>query len=205
MTIKVIYIISDIDRALAFEWINDFIDKRKIDLHFILLGKVDTPFISFLKDKGVPLNAVAVAGKTDLIRAWARVFSILRNEKPRAVHTHLYYGSLIGLSAAWLLRIRKRIHTRHHASLHHRYFPRAVYVDKLINALSSHIIVLCSNQRKIVVEWEGASEKKVHLIPHGFDLQYFQADEPGKVSLLRTLHKIPDDAFPVVGVIARYT
>ncbi len=205
MTIKVIYIISDIDRALAFEWINDFIDKRKIDLHFILLGKVDTPFISFLKDKGVPLNAVAVAGKTDLIRAWARVFSILRKERPEVVHTHLYYGSLIGLSAAWLLRIRKRIHTRHHASLHHRYFPRAVYVDKLINALSSHIIVLCSNQRKIVVEWEGASEKKVHLIPHGFDLQYFQTGEGVKVSSLRSVHKIPGGAFPVVGVIARYT
>ena len=205
MAIKVFYIISDIDKALAFEWINDSMDKRKIDLYFILLGRVDTPLISVLRDKGVPYYPVPLAGKADLMRAWTIVFSILRKEKPDAVHTHLYYASLIGLSAAWLLRIRKRIHTRHHASLHHRYFPRAVVVDKIINTLSTHIIVLCSNQRKIVVEWEGASEKKVHLIPHGFDLHYFQADEPGKVSLLRTLHKIPDDAFPVVGVIARYT
>jgi glycosyltransferase involved in cell wall biosynthesis len=117
----------------------------------------------------------------------------------------LYYANLIGLSAAWLLGIRKRIHTRHHASLHHTHFPRAVRIDKLINRLSSQIVVLCRNQRKIVVEWEGATEKKVHLIPHGVDLSYFQTEEAAKVHLLRTVYNIPDGAFPVVGVIARYT
>ena len=205
MAIKVFYIISDITKALAFEWITDAIDKRKIDLHFILLGRVDTPLITFLRERGVPHYPVPVRGKSDLIRAWAIVFSILKKEKPDAVHTHLYHANLIGLSAAWLLRIRKRIHTRHHGSLHHRYFRRAVYIDKIVNALSSRIIVPCSNLRKIVVEWEGASEKKVHLIPHGFDLHYFHAGEVMKVRLVRALHKIPDDAFPVVGVIARYT
>jgi glycosyltransferase involved in cell wall biosynthesis len=65
--------------------------------------------------------------------------------------------------------------------------------------------VLCSNQRKIVVEWEGAPEKKVHLIQHGFDLAYFQRDEPARVRALQKFHKIPEGAYPVVGVIARYT
>ena len=205
MATKVFYIISEINKALAFEWIYDSIDKGKVDLRFILLGQADTPLISFLIERGVRHYPIPFAGKSDLVRAWRMVFSILRNEKPDAVHTHLYFASLIGLSAAWLLRISKRIHTRHHGSLHHRYFPKAVYVDKLINALSSHIIVLCSNQRKIVVGWEGASEKKVRLIPHGLDLRYFQTGEKAKVSSLRSSYKIPVDAFPVVGVIARYT
>ena len=205
MAIKVFYIISDIDKALAFEWVNDFIDKRKIDLHFILLGHADTPLIAFLKNRGVSHYPIPFAGKADLVQAWRRVFSILRKEKPDVVHTHLYFANLIGLSAAWLLRIRKRVHTRHHGSLHHRYFPRAVYVDKIINALSSHIIVPCTNQQKIVVEWEGVPEKKVYLIPHGFDFHYFQTEDAVKVRSLRSLHKIPDGAFPVVGVIARYT
>src|SRR6266850_2946566 len=109
MAIKVFYIISDIKKALAFEWITDTIDKGRIDLHFILLGPVDTPLISFLIDRGVPHYPIPVAGKSDLMRAWAMVFSILKKEKPDAVHTHLYYANLIGLSASWLLRIRKRI------------------------------------------------------------------------------------------------
>jgi glycosyltransferase involved in cell wall biosynthesis len=205
MPIKVVYIISDIDKALAFEWINDFMDKRNIDLQFILLGHGNTSLISFLKNRGVTHYSVPFAGRADLMKAWRTVFSILSKENPDAVHTHLYYANLIGLSAAWLLRIRKRVHTRHHSSFHHDYFPSAVYVDKLINRLSTHIVVLCTRQRKIVVEWEGVPEKKVYLIPHGFDLHYFYTGEAAKVRSLRNVHKLPDGAFPVVGVISRYT
>src|SRR5258705_5647870 len=106
MAIKVFYIISDVAKALAFEWITDTIDKRKIDLQLILLGSVDTPLITFLRERGVPHYPVRMRGKSDLIRAWAIVFSILKKEKPAAIHTHLYYANLIGLSVAWLLRIR---------------------------------------------------------------------------------------------------
>jgi glycosyltransferase involved in cell wall biosynthesis len=203
--VRTVYIISGIEKALAFEWICGALDKRKIELHFIVLGRPDTPLRSFITSKGLPYYPVPLAGKAGLIKAWITVFSILRTLKPAVVHTHLYYASLIGLSAAWLLRIRKRIHTRHHASLHHRYFPRAVYLDKLVNAISSHIIVLCNNQSKIVVDWEGAPLRKVQLIPHGFDLSYFETEVRDKVHSLHTTYGIPDGAFPVVGVIARYT
>ena len=202
---RIVYIISDIEKALAFEWISDTIDKQKIDLHFIVLGRIDTPLIAFLKDRGMPHYPVPFAGKADLLRVWITVFSILKKLKPHAVHTHLYFANLIGLSAAWVLRIPKRIHTRHHGALHHRYFPRSVYIDKVVNALSSHIIVPCLNQQTIVTGWEGAKKEKVFLIEHGIDLPYFQKEEPDKVSLLRHSHKLPDGRFPIVCVIARYT
>ena len=205
MAVKVFYIISDIEKALSFEWITKGIDKTRFELHFILLGKDDTPFISFLKGAAIPHYVILFRGKKDILKAWLKVFLILRKQDPRIVHTHLYSSNLIGLSAAWCLRIPKRIYTRHHASIHHRYFPKTVYIDRIINFLSTDIVALCDNLKEILIKWEGVSPKKIHLIPNGFDLDYFESIDPIKVKALRMRYKIPDTAYPVVGVIARFT
>jgi len=112
---------------------------------------------------------------------------------------------MIGLSAGWVLRIKKRIHTRRHGSLDHKYFPRAVFVDKLINRLSTHSIGLSQNQLKIVRDWEGVAAEKISLVPHGFDLTYFSNVSAELVNLLRRKYNIPENAFPVIGAISRYT
>ena len=205
MRIKVFYILSDIDKALAFEWICDGLSKERLDLRFVILGNTDSEFIHFLKKRNVPYYALSFKGKNDLFSAWRKVYSILKKERPQVVHTHLYFANLIGITSAWLLRIPKRIYTRHYASLHHQYFPSAVYLDKLINRLATDIVVLCENLKKIVVEWEGALIKKIQLIPHGFDLQYFQKTNAESVQLLKNRYALTDHVFPIIGVIARYT
>lgn len=201
---KVFYIISDIEKALTFEWISLGLDKKQIDLHFILIGNDNTPFVSFLKSAALPHFVVPFRGKQDVPQAWLKVFSILQQERPDVVHTHLYYANLIGLTAAWCLRIKKRVYTRHHASIHHRYFPKSVFLDKAINFISTDIVALCENLREILVKWEGVDKKKVHLIPHGFNLNYFSESDSDRVDAVRRRHKIPT-AYPTVGVIARLT
>jgi glycosyltransferase involved in cell wall biosynthesis len=203
MAVSVFYIISGINKALAFEWIADTIDREKIDLKFIFLGKEESELVSFLTEKKITCFVIPFDGKEDFLSASWRVFVLLKKHKPNVVHCHLYYANLIGLSIAWLLRIPKRIYTRHHASIHHRYFPRAVYIDKVINYLATDIIVLSENLKKIVIEWEGADKRKVHLVPHGFDLKYFEANTPS-IEHLRKKY-LPGERFPVVGVIARHT
>jgi glycosyltransferase involved in cell wall biosynthesis len=206
MPVKICYIISDIEKALSFEWIYGAINKKRIELQFIILARnPNSEFISFLKEKNVTHHVVMFAGKKDLIKGWFNVYRILRKEKPHAVHTHLFFANLVGLSAAWFLRIPKRIHTRHHASIHHVYFPRTVIIDKLINALSTDIITLSQNHFSIVSDWERTKANKVHLIPHGFDLDYFGKTDPATIGILRHRHQIPEGAYPVIGVIARYT
>lgn len=196
---------SDIDKALAFEWICQRLDKKRFELIFILLGKRYTTLENFLYNQGIPYHHVIVnTSKKSLLRAWWSVFAILRKEKPDVVHTHLFKANIVGLSAAWLLRVKKRIYTRHHGSLHHNYFPLTVYLDKFINKLTTHIIVLCGNNKKIVVDWEKASPAKVFLIPHGFDFSYFQKTDSDATQLLRKKYVPHISAQPVIGVIARY-
>jgi glycosyltransferase involved in cell wall biosynthesis len=201
---KVIYILSDIDKALAFEWIVDHIDKNKIDIQFILLGKETTELIIFLMKRNVVFHNFQIQGKLATTIAWIKTLAVLLTQRPKIVHTHLYKANIIGLTAAWVCRIKKRIHTRHHASIHHRYFPQAVYVDKLVNWLSTDIVVMSSTLMHIVCVLEKTPRRKVHLIPHGFDLNYFKP-RVGVANVLKKQYEIPEFADPVVGVISRYT
>jgi glycosyltransferase involved in cell wall biosynthesis len=205
MAIKVFYVLSDIDKAMAFEWIVDFIDKKKIDLRFLVIGKKDSALQSFLKERKIIFYTLPRGKKMEMIGTWFKVFFILRKEKPDVVHTHLYYANLIGLPVAWILRIPKRIHTRHHASLHHAYFKNAVYIDKMLNWVSTDIVVLSVASRKIVTDWEKTPERKVHLVPHGFNLDYFSNVHHSRIQSLRERYQIPTTAHPVIGVISRFT
>ncbi|NJO03565.1 MAG: glycosyltransferase family 4 protein, partial [Bacteroidia bacterium] len=99
---------------------------------------------------------------------------------------------------------RRRVNTRHHASLHHVYFPRAVYYDRIINYLATDIIAISENVRNILVNWEKTPAAKVQLIHHGFRLNLFQSVAAGQVEALQQRYGT-QGCFPVVGVIARQT
>jgi len=205
MPVKVFYIISDIEKALAFEWINDFIDSDKIELHFILIGKTDTPLIKFLRHRGTPHHVISYATKKDLLKTWLAVFGILRKEKPDVVHTHLWVANLVGLSAAWVSRVSRRIYTRHHALVHHRQYPSGLKWDKLENRLATNIVAISKSIVEILVDWDKAQKKKITIIHHGFDLPYFSYVDEERVTSLRKKYNLNASNHPVVGVISRYT
>ena len=54
LKIKVIYIISNINKALAFEWIASLIGKERFNLKFILLGQKNTQLSYFLLENKIP-------------------------------------------------------------------------------------------------------------------------------------------------------
>jgi glycosyltransferase involved in cell wall biosynthesis len=206
MSVKICYIVSDIDKALSLEWICKRLNRDRIRLSFIVLGKnADSELMAFLKKEQVPHIFIRYESKKDLPRIWWNVFKVLRRERPQGVHTHLFTATLVGLTTAWFLGIPKRIHTRHHGSIHHEYFPGTVMVDKLMNALSTDIITLSSALSTIVRDWEGADPNKIRLIPHGFDLAYFTHADLATVARLRQRYSIGESKHPVIGVIARYT
>ena len=200
---KIVYIISDIDRAVGFEDIYTFL-KDKFDFTFILLNKGDSYFERYCLSNKIPCFRINYLGKKSIPSAIFKTFSLLKKIKPDIVHTHLVDASIIGLTAAKLARINNRIHTRHHSDFHHVYFPHAIKYDKYINRMSCKIIAVSYSVKKILTEHENVPAEKVTTIHHGFKIDEFSNIPQERIIALNEKYN-PKKHFPVVGVISRYT
>ncbi len=202
--LNVIYIVSDIDKALAFEWVAQNIDKATIKLSFVLLNADDSHLERFLIGRDIPVTRIKCNGKKDWLFAWWKLFRYLRVQNTDVVHCHLLTASILGLSAAKVAGVKRRIYTRHHSDYHFRYFPKGVKWDKFCNYLATTIIAPSGTVKKILTEMESVPEAKVKLIHHGFDLNYFNQVPKGLHDLLQAKYN-PANKSPVIGVISRFT
>lgn len=201
---NLVYIISDIDKALAFEWISISL-KKKFSLSFIIIGKEKTALSEFLEREEIACFNISDAEYPSWIAKWIKIFRLLGELKPDAAHTHLWRANLLGLTAAWMLRVPKRIFTRHHSTLHYDKYSSGLKWDRMCNGLATDIIAVSKNIEKILVGRDKAKPEKVWVVHHGFNLDYFQQVPSNNVKLLREKYSIwKREKWPVVGAIARY-
>lgn len=199
---KVTYILSNINKALAFEWITEELDKDKFDLFFVLLNPGDSALEDYLRLNNIQVIRIPYRGKKDLAKAIVSIYRILKREKIQIVHCHLFDACVAGLTAARLAGIHKRIYTRHHATFHQVYFPRAVWYDKFISAMATGVVAISENVRQTLIG-EGVSSNKIYLIHHGFRLAGFEKVDAENVQSLKLRYN-PAGKYPVIGVISRY-
>jgi glycosyltransferase involved in cell wall biosynthesis len=202
---RITYILFGIDKAPAFEWIIDKINTRKFQLEFILIsGKKNTHIEAHCAANKIPFYLVDYYSKKDIPASIWKVYKILRKTQPHAVHAHIFEGGLIGITAAFLARIPKRIYTRHYSTYHHQFHPNGLKYDKIINRLSTHIIAICNNVKDILVDLENVPENKVFLIRHGFDLADFYTVSADRINIIKAKYN-PRNQSPVIGVVSRFT
>ena len=203
MRIKIAYIISFINKSVAFEWIAEKLDASKYELSFILLNSKNTELENYLLQNNIPFNRVNYDSKKDFFKALWQVIKILKKNKIDIVHAHLFDANMVGIIAAFLSGVKKRIHTRHHGTWHHAHYPHAVYYDKLVNRLSTHIIAISKNLERVLVEKDKANPKKIHLIHHGFKLELFDDIAIERITAQQKKYN-PTNKKTVLGVIGRY-
>ena len=203
MRTKVTYIISNIDKAIAFEWILQRINLTEIDLSFILINSQHGYLANYLIKKNVSVYYILCKHKTNMPLAIYRCYKLLRKIKSDAVHCHLFIANLIGLTAAKLAGVKVRIYTRHHSDYHHVYFPKAVKWDKYCNTLATKIISISDCVTNILVEKENVQKNKIIKIPHGFDIESFSKPDNEKIKQLKNKYNTQDKQ-PVIGVISRF-
>ena len=201
---KVTYILSFVDKSLAFEWIAERINNDKYELSFILLSDKKPYLFNWLKERGIICFFIPHIGKKSYPNSIYKTLSILNKIKPEIIHAHLFDACIIGLIAGKLAGINRRIHTRHNATIHHNYFPNAVKYDKFINFLSTDIIAISENVKNILIEMEGVNKNKIHLIPHGFNFQEFENVSIERIETVRQKYNLFHSNKPIVGVISRY-
>lgn len=198
------YIVSDINKALAFEWIASYIDKTKFNIDFILINDGISDLEKYLIENQIPVLRVQYKRKIDGLLAIYKVYRILKKRKTQIVHTHLFIANLVGLTAAFIAGVKKRIHTRHHSDFHHVKFPKAVKYDRYVNFMSTDIVAITEIVKQILISLENVPEKKIHLIHHGFQLENFYNVPLKSIETLKVKYQISNQ-FPIVGAISRYT
>lgn len=200
---KVIYIISHIDKAIGFEWISDKLDKSRFDLSFILLNDKPSYLGRHLREKGIKVQEISVAGKSTFPLALLKLIGLLRKEKPDVIHTHMYVADIIGQLAGKFLGIKTRVYTRHSSNENRKYHKKQ-RIDNLVNSLTTHILAISENVKKILVAEENVAEEKIRLIYHGFDLEKFGNVSREDIEELSKKYN-PHSRKPVIGVVARYS
>jgi glycosyltransferase involved in cell wall biosynthesis len=200
---KVVIILSNVSKAYAFEWTTDFLSKEKIAIHFVLLNNGNSSFENYLKSKNYSFTRFTYKNKLQFIPVFLKLLFHLIKVRPEIVHCHLFEASLLGLTAAKLIGIKKRIYTRHHSTLQHKYYKNGVKYDLWCNKMATHIIAISEVVKKTLIDKEGVDAKKIVLIHHGFKLSEFQNISESRINNLRNKYKIPSN-LKVIGVISRY-
>jgi glycosyltransferase involved in cell wall biosynthesis len=201
--LKIAFAISNISKVLLFEWLSEKLNKE-FEPVFIIYSTGNTEIEAFLKANNKTVYHINYSSVKNLPFSLFQTLRIFRKEKIKIVHAHLFEASLISLTAAKMLGIKKRIHTRHHSTFHHDYFPKAVKYDKFINYISTDIIAISTKVKKLLVEKENVSPNKVYLIYHGFDLSIFSIVKDEQIDALKLKYKLTNH-FPIIGVVSRYT
>ena len=200
---KVCIVVSQIDRAIAFEWTVEGLSKQ-FDFSFVLIGKKGSYLSNYLREKGIEAYEIDYRGKRDVVKAVWQTFHYLRKKKVDVVHTHLVEATLYGLISAWVLRIKRRIYTRHHSDYNYKYSPKGIKYDKLSNWWATDVIAITEQVKNLLIEKEKVSPKKITLVHHGIDTDYFEHRNVEKIAELTNKYN-PAKKSPVIGVVARQT
>lgn len=195
------YIISDIKKSVFFEHTALLLRNNGIEINFILINSQNTTFESFLKSNNFQIEHIQVSSISKSFKEVIRCRKILKKFKTTTIHCHLGTANWVGLWAGKLAGIKKRIFTRH-AGEPLFYSKKEKIIDKIQNFLASDIVSISQNISEILTE-QGVSEKKIHLIHHGFDLDRFSVPNTDEVIRIKKRYN-PQGNFPLVGVIARW-
>lgn len=202
MRTRVCHVVSHIEYSLFLEAIAKFLDEDKYELSFVFMNPTRPRLADILANASIRSEWIPYRTKKNLPRAVSQLAKLFRRMRPDIVHTHLVESSLAGLTAAAITHVRGRVHTRHHGSEAHKYYPHGVYYDKYVSFLSRRIMATTESVRSTLVELENVDPSKIDLINYGYDLNAFSASDD-TVAHLRMKYNL-SNAGPIIGVISRF-
>ena len=201
---KILYILSQIDKANEFEWLIERLDDSKFQLEVISIhSKEDSALNKFCKQHKIQFHHIQYESKKDVPKSIFKVYQLIKKIKPNIVHAQLFEAGLIGISAAWLARIKHRIYTRHYSNYHHKFAPSGVKYDKWINSKSTHIISITKMVSDILIQKENVSPEKITLIYHGFPFDNFNNISEERIKMVKQNHNIPEHK-KIIGIVSKY-
>ena len=133
----------------------------------------------------------------------------MKEYQPDIVHTHASKSGALGRLAAISLKVPIIIHT-FHGHVFHSYFGKFktlfyILIERFLAKKSSAIIAISHLQKNELTKvFNICPEKKMCVIPLGFDLEKFQIDYENQRLIFREEFKINDDDI-CIGIVGRLT
>lgn len=204
---KIVFIVSDTgarDKVVAYFWYARHFKQRNYRVYFIILDG-NYALREFLNTEGIPYIVLNYTGKSkwDLVSATFKTWCFLLIRRPQVVHTHYFDANLIGLVAAKLAFVRRRIYSRHHGSLAHMLIGGITFYDKIMNWCANKIVAVSENVKTILIEMEGVDGRKIEVIHHGFDFNEIENFDQTRVKAIKEKYKFPSGK-KIIGVVSTY-
>ncbi len=140
--------------------------------------------------------------KTWMIYAFFKLYTLFRKLKPDVVTTLVFDDSVIGLLAARLCRIKKRVILKQVTAFNWYFNPSWVWTDKMNNRNATDIVAISEESKKFILEKEKALPEKIHLIHNGIPIaQYTAQSEAVKQDFIKRFN-LKDKI--VIGSVARF-
>ncbi len=155
---------------------------------------------------GIPVHVLGMSRGLHNPLILLRLARLLRQLNPDVVHTWMYHADLLGGLAARLAGRKRVVWCIRQSNLSKTLNKRStLWVVQICSLLSSWVpaqIISCSTRAKDIHAEFGYAEKKLHVIPNGFDLRHYMPDAEARNSVRAELGLAVDT--PLVGLIARF-
>jgi glycosyltransferase involved in cell wall biosynthesis len=203
---KILIITSHLKgRAIAYEWICTKLTQSGFDVLLLHIDTNESNFEKYILKSGINYKRIHYSGKNKFSMVFTilkLVFQILKF-RPSVLHTHYFDANLLGLTAAWICRVQKRIYTRHTTTQRYRYLKGTRNFEKYFNKISTQIISISDVVTGVLTKIEQVPISKIHKVHHGFDLEMFTGVEQIRIDEIRRKYSLTTTNI-VVGSISRY-
>jgi glycosyltransferase involved in cell wall biosynthesis len=199
-----LYIVSSPVPCATYGWIAGGLDRNRFDLSFLLPNLGPAPMEPLIRAQSVPVEHIPLNGRWGVMRAIRRIARYCRERAVDVVHVHMERALLPGLLGAKLAGVPTRIYTRHIAGPYPTSYRRRSdsLRDRRNNLLATHIVAPSETTRRTLEETDGVPRSKITVIPHGFPLDAFIAQE-SDAARMRAKYAIGGDS-PIIGVVSRF-
>lgn len=139
-------------------------------------------------------------------KAFLKLTSLMRTMQPDVVQTWLYHADFVGGLAAKLSVPAPIVWNIQHTLSSQESLHRGTWLVTRMNVLLSHFvptkIICCADSARASHIALGFAEKKMAVIPNGFNLEFFHANPEAYLSVRDELNINRDT--PLIGLFARY-
>lgn len=172
--VQVVLSISQATFSPQLEEIIRVLKESEVNCHILIMGTPGSPLLAEIQRLKIAHTILPNISKYGIWRHFVISFFLMLKHRPSVFLASGQYATFSGIPAAYFLRISKRIYIRHHSIYHHHYGIRiGIFLDRIMNTLSTKIVAVSKIVKNVLVVIEGVADSKVDIIYNGVDLNGF--------------------------------